>query len=170
MQHNCTKLRFDAQINWTSNMNSLSCNGPLLCKLNFCIANGWVRQKDPETKPQPPSWVYLMCKWLLHIWTCTSCNSPTSTWGTPALSSNDLMGQTWQPSLAFKEQQLVLRNRMLPSKEDGVILVLHQGQRNSAFFRQDFIKHLGDSERQILVLLNDPWVAGRRMKMLGWFG
>ena len=77
------------------------------------------------------------------------------------------MGQTWQPSLAFKEQQLVLRNRMLPSKEDGVILVLHQGQRNSAFFRQDIIKHLGDAERQILVLLNDPWVAGRRMKMLG---
>lgn len=57
--------------------------------------------------------------------------------------------------IGFKEQQLVLRNRMLPSKEDGVILVLHQGQRNSAFFRQDFIKHLGDSERQILVLLND---------------
>ena len=51
---------------------------------------------------------------------------------------------------------------MLPSKEDGVILVLHQGQRNSALlFWQEFIKHWGDSERQILVLLNDPWVARR---------
>jgi len=61
-----------------------------------------------------------------------------------------------------------LRNRMLPSKEDGVILVLHQGLAAiPLFFRQDFIKHLGDSERQILVLLNDPWVARRRMKMLG---
>lgn len=33
------------------------------------------------------------------------------------------------------------RNRMLPSEEEGVILVLHQGQRNSALRRQEFIKH-----------------------------
>ena len=129
-------------------MNS-SCNGPLLCKLNFCSANGWVRQKDPETKPQPPSWVYLMCKWLLHNWTCTSCNSPTSTWGTPAFSSNDLMGQTWQPC---GSHHWLSRSNNLSC---GIGFAALQGgwrqpgfapgaRGNSAvFFRQDFIKPFG---------------------------
>mmetsp|Transcript_72769 Transcript_72769/g.115561 ORF Transcript_72769/g.115561 Transcript_72769/m.115561 type:complete len:85 (-) Transcript_72769:1826-2080(-) len=48
------------------------------------------------------------------------------------------------------------RNRMLPSEEEGVILVLHQGQRNSArCVGRNSSSIFGDSERQILVLLND---------------
>jgi hypothetical protein len=81
-------------------------------------------------------------------------------------SSNDLMGQTWQPSLAFKEQQLCGIG-CCPPRRMASSWFCTRGLPQFRFFRQDFIKHLGDSERQILVLLNDPWVARRRMKMLG---